>query len=176
MDEALAYFQLLEEFQLTQEQVAERVGKDRATVANYLRLLRLPQVVIEDLKGQVLSFGHGKALLGLDDNELCLKARSIIIENKLSVRATEALCDEIKTNAAAAAQTSETNTEAVPLTPVQSRLSSAALDLSRQWSTKIEIKGSERRGKIVLHYSSRQDLDRILHGMQNSGVWAEQQT
>ncbi|RYZ83482.1 MAG: ParB/RepB/Spo0J family partition protein, partial [Proteobacteria bacterium] len=91
VDEALAYLQLMDEFHLTQEEVSERVGKERSTIANFIRILRLPEAVIDDLKRKVLSYGHGKALLSLEDQDARLMARKKIVEDKLSVRATELL-------------------------------------------------------------------------------------
>ncbi len=172
IDEALAYFQLLQDFSLTQEEVALRVGKDRATVANYLRLLRLPEAIIDDLKRQILSFGHGKALLSVDDNDVRLRARKEVVEKKLSVRDTEALIDQLKKGSsmqAAAAGAAAGSSGA--LSPLKARLNNIAQDLTRLWSARIEIKGSEKRGKIVLHYSSRQELDRMLGAMQNDKTW-----
>lgn len=164
IDEALAYFQLIQDFSLTQEEAAQRVGKDRATVSNFIRLLRLPEAIIDDLKRQILSFGHGKALLSLDDNELRLRARKHIVERRLSVRDAEALVDQLKKGGDGSAQTTTEATK--PLTRTAQRLQSLSQELTRQWSTRVEVKGSERRGKIVLHYGSRQDLDRILEAMQ----------
>ncbi len=166
VDEAVAYFQLIQDFSLTQEEVSERVGKDRATIANYLRLLRLPEVIIDDLKRQVLSFGHGKALLGLDDAELRLRARSQIIEKRLSVRESEALVETMK-QAAANAEGAES-----PLkkTPLAARLLNLSKELARHWSTKVEVKGSDSKGKIVIHYSTRQDLERIVEAMHTKKV------
>jgi len=161
IDTALAYFQLMQDFSLTQEEVAERVGKDRATVANHLRLLRLPEAIIDDLKRQILSFGHGKALLSLEDTDLRLRARAEVVEKHLSVRETEALVEKMKSGASP--ETPATPT--APQSPVKARLSAISQELTRQLSTKVEVKGSERRGKIILHYASRQDLDRILEAM-----------
>lgn len=166
IDEALAYFQLLQDFSLTQEEVATRVGKDRATVANYLRLLRLPEAIIDDLKRGILSFGHGKALLSVDDNDIRLRARQQIVERRLSVRDAEALVDLLKRQAKGESPAQNAAPQQA-FTPVQARLNNLAQELTRQMSTKVEIKGSERRGKIVLHYASRQELDRILASMQN---------
>lgn len=163
VDEALAYFQLIQDFSLTQEEIAERVGKDRATIANHLRLLRLPEEIIEDLKKQVLTFGHGKALLGLDDAEMRMRVRKQILEKKLSVRETEALVDHLKRVKDLPENAKQTAAEVDQLV---SRLAHLSQELGRQWSTKVEVKGTESRGKIVIHYSSRQDLDRILEGMQ----------
>lgn len=164
VDEALAYFQLVEDFSLTQEELAHQVGKDRATVANHLRLLRLPEPIIDDLKRQILSFGHGKALLALDDNDLRLLARKEIVERKLSVRDSEILIEKLK-KGATPAEAAQAVTKT--LSPVQARLANLSQELGRQFSTKVELKGSERRGKLVIHYASREQLDRILEAMQN---------
>ena len=164
IDEALAYFQLINDFNLTQEETALRVGKERSTVANHLRLLRLPEAIIKDLKNHVLSFGHGKVLLSVEDHEVRLKARTRIIEGKLSVRETEALIEVLKLESTA---TLGIKTAPVVKTPIQSRLAAMSLDLSRQYSSKVEIKGTERKGKIMFQYSSREELERILSVMQN---------
>jgi ParB family chromosome partitioning protein len=166
VDEALAYFQLIQDFALTQEEVSERVGKDRATVSNYLRLLRLPEIIIEDLKRQVLSFGHGKALLGLEEPELRLKARAQIIDKRLSVRETEALIDMMKK----AAQPQSPQGDSAVKTPLASRLANLTRELGRFWSTKVEVKGNDSQGKIIIHYSSRQELDRLVEGMHTKKV------
>ena len=167
IDEALAYYQLMQDFSLTQEEVARRVGKDRTTVSNFVRLLRLPEAIIIDLKQGVLSFGHGKALLGLEENDAKLKARLEIIDHKLSVRDTEALIEKMKQAQAGVPQSAAV---VAAQTPTQSRMANLAQELTRTLSSRVEIKGSEKRGKIVLHYSSRQELDRILATMQNDRV------
>ncbi len=168
IDEALAYFQLVQDFSLTQEEVAQRVGKDRATVANFLRLLRLPEAIIDDLKRQILSFGHGKALLSLEDNDLRLRARAQIVEKRLSVRDAEALVDQLKSQGLSTLKAA--GGVAQQSSPAEQRLFTVAQDLTRQWSTRVEVKGSERRGKIVVHFASRQELDRIIDAMQNRRV------
>jgi ParB family chromosome partitioning protein len=164
IDEALAYFQLIQDFNLTQEEAAQRVGKDRATVSNFLRLLRLPEAIIDDLKRQILSFGHGKALLALEDNDQRLRARALIVEKHLSVREAENLVSQMKQGAEPTAQTAEA---AKPTTPAKSRFMALAQELTRHWATRVELKGNEKRGKILIHYSSRQELDRLLEAMQN---------
>jgi ParB family transcriptional regulator, chromosome partitioning protein len=171
IDEALAYTQLGKDFSLTQEDISERVGKDRATVANYMRLLRLPTIIIEDLKKQLLTFGHGKALVGVEDPEMRIRLRNQIIENHLSVRETEHLIESIKNqlNESTAAK-AELQKGQNQKTPIKARLQNLSQDLARQWSTKIEIRGSERRGKIVIHYSNRQELDRIVEDLQTKKV------
>lgn len=166
VDEALAYSQLLQDFSLTQDEVARRVGKDRATVANHLRLLKLPDVIINDLKQQKLSFGHGKVLLGLEETEHRLRLREEILQNQLSVREAEVRADSLKTDKNQIDKDEAPSPMEVQ-SPLKSRLANLSQDLTRQWSARIEVKGSERRGKIVVHYTSRQELDRLIEAMQN---------
>lgn len=165
IDAALAYQQLCEEFNLTQEEAAKRVGKERATVANHLRLLRLPEAIIDDLRKNVLTFGHGKALLGVEDSDQRLWVRAQVVSKKLSVRETEALVDRLKAgvsqDSAAPAPTIVDQKD-----PVRARLANLSQDLTRHFSARVEIKGSDKRGKIVLHYTSRLELERLLASVQ----------
>lgn len=175
VDEALAYFQLMEDFNLTQEEVARRVGKDRASVANHLRLLRLPEAVLEDLKQGVLSFGHGKVLCSVEDPELRLRLRGEILRNQMSVREAEALAAEMKkAQSEAASGQKEATAERAESSTLRSRMATLAQDLTRLWSTKVELKGSEKKGKLVVHYGSRDELERILSAMQNKDLWRAQ--
>ncbi len=167
VDEALAYFQLIQDFTLTQEEVARRVGKDRASIANFLRLLKLPEAIIDDLKRQILSFGHGKALAGLEDNDLKLRARAQVVEKRLSVRDTEALVEQLKRADSATALAAS---GVPPTSPVEQRLRTVGQDLTRYWSAKVEVKGTAQKGKIVFHYSTRQDLDRLIEALQNQKI------
>lgn len=168
IDESLAYVQLMQDFHLTQEEVADRVGKERSTVANFMRLLKLPAAVIEDLKTGLLSFGHGKALLGLEEQEQRLQARLRIIDGKLSVRATESLIEEMKKRVAIpAADGSTGNAAGVEPTPLVTRLNSISSDLTKKFGVKAEIKGTDRKGKIVLSYRKREELDRLIELLQN---------
>lgn len=162
IDEALAYFQLMQEFSLTQEEMAVRVGKDRATVSNYIRLLKLPEPIIDDLKKSALSFGHGKALLSVDDMDIRLRARAEIIEKRLSVRDTEELVANLKRQAQGGPEAPPAQNAAQQKTPIQNRLFQLSQDVTRHISAKVEIKGNEKRGKIVIHYGNRQELERLL--------------
>lgn len=96
LEEAEGYRRLIDEFGLSQEEIARRVGKDRSTVANALRLLRLPEEVKEDLYEGRLSAGHARALLALEDEGLILEARKVILKRGLSVRETEKLVKKLK--------------------------------------------------------------------------------
>lgn len=165
VEEAMAYHQLSEEFTLTQEEIAHRVGKDRATVANCLRLLKLPEAIQDDLKRRILSFGHAKVLLGLEDSDQQLLARARIVEKGMSVRETEAWVQELRSGNAAA-QAAAASTASAPLSPVQERLHSVAGELTHRLSTRVEIKGTAKRGKILVHYANRQELDRLIEVLQ----------
>lgn len=169
IDAALAYFRLQEEFSLTQEEVATRVGKDRVTVSNHLRLLRLPEVVIDDLKQGVLTMGHGKALLALSDQTKQVTVRDEIIKNKWSVREVEEHISQLQsaTGAEVAVFAEKSSSE----DPVGRRLEVVSRDLTRHWATRVEVRGSEKKGKIILHYRSKDDLDRLLASMQSEAVW-----
>lgn len=166
IDEALAYLQLMEDFNLTQDEVAVRVGKERSTVANHIRLLRLPEAVISDLKSGVLSFGHGKVILSLEENDNRLLLRKKIIEDKLSVRAAEEWVSQFKAEKPPV-QSGSQQPEFKPLTTVQQRFRNMGLDLTRSIGLRVEIKGNEQKGKVVLSFSKREELDRVLQLLQN---------
>jgi ParB family chromosome partitioning protein len=96
VEEALAYFQLMNEFELTQEEVAKKIGKERSTIANFLRILKLPKDVIISLQKELLSFGHAKVLVGLSDDELTKRLANEVITKGLSVRELEELAKNAK--------------------------------------------------------------------------------
>lgn len=169
VDEALAYFQLMQDFSLTQEEVSTKVGKERATVANHLRLLRLPQPILEDLKKETITFGHGKVLLSVEDPEKRVALYRQMLDEKLSVRESERRAENLKGGAMAGATTKDPSSGKV--SAIKNRFAQLSTDLSHQWSTRVELKGGERKGKVVIHYSSRQDLERILTAMQNEKQW-----
>jgi ParB family chromosome partitioning protein len=96
VEEALAYFQLMNEFELTQEEVAKKIGKERSTIANFLRILKLPKDVIVSLQKELLSFGHAKVLVSLNDDELTKRLANEVIAKNLSVRELEELAKSSK--------------------------------------------------------------------------------
>lgn len=96
VEEALAYFQLMNEFELTQEEVAKKIGKERSTIANFLRILKLPKDVIVSLQKELLSFGHAKILVSLSDDELIKRLANEVISKNLSVRELEMLAKTAK--------------------------------------------------------------------------------
>jgi ParB family chromosome partitioning protein len=161
VDEALAYQQLMQDFSLTQEDVAKRVGKERATVANCLRLLRLQEPILSALKMETLSLGHAKVLLGVEDLSLRLQVFQKILQEHLSVRETEKLIQELSAPTGGLTEKPKLTNNG-QMTPTKERLSNLSLDLTRHIGARTEIKGSERRGKVILHYTNRQDLEKII--------------
>lgn len=162
MDTALAYYQLVQDFDLTQDELSTKMGKDRSSVANYMRLLKLPVKIQNDLKAQEISFGHGKALAGLEDNALAEKLAAECIEKKWSVRELENRIQMLKN---LSAENSDASAETEPSDPVALRLKNLGRDLSAKYSTKVRLRGTGDRGKIVIEYFSSDDLNRVLDGL-----------
>ncbi len=154
IEEADVFRRLTEEFGLTQEEVAARVGRDRASVTNTLRLLRLPPQLQEDLIDGTLSAGHGRALVSLENRELQLRAREAVLKRGLSVRATELLVRRLKVAPAAERR--------VLLKRPTPDLGRAEEQLRRALATKVRIVRSGRRGRIEIEFYSEEDLDRLI--------------
>jgi ParB family chromosome partitioning protein len=155
---ANSYQRLISEFELKQEELGERVGKKRATVTNYLRLLRLPDDVKAALRDGQISMGHAKELINLENVDQQLFILKKIINESLSVRKVEALVRELKKQKSPSDITSAKTTSAFDqeVRQLQSKLSS-------QFSTKIQIntKGKDK-GEIKIPFHSVEDLNRIL--------------
>lgn len=152
IEEARAYESLIKEFGLTQEACARKVGKDRSTVANALRILMLPVEVQGDLANKKLSMGHGRALLSLDNKTKILEVRDIIEKKALSVRQTEQLCKQYKESSKSRSKENKVNND----------LQYIADNLRSHLRTKVKLAGSGSRGKIEISYFSAGELERIL--------------
>ena len=157
LEEAEAYRNLMSSFDLLQEEVAKRVGKDRSTVANALRLLRLPEKVKNDLTENRLSMGHARALLALDQDEDIIEASEEIIRKKLSVREAEKLVKKIKSMFA-------TRT----ISPTATKITDPNLlalenTLQEQLGTQVKLLAKGQGGRIEISYHSQDELDRILN-------------
>ena len=157
IEQARAFERLSREFGLTQEQIATRTGKDRASIANFIRLLKLPATVQDSLESGALSFGHGKALVALagfpDHLE---KATHEVLQKQLSVRQTEELVNKLL-NPDTAERSLESRVE-----NVDPNVREAARSLERSLGVKVEIQDRKGKGKIILKYSSLEDFDRIV--------------
>ncbi|NQT07190.1 MAG: ParB/RepB/Spo0J family partition protein [Candidatus Omnitrophica bacterium] len=149
IEEARAYQRLLDEFSFTQEMVGQAVGKDRATVANSLRLLALPKKIQEFLSKTMITAGHAKVLLSLSSAEKQIELSKKVINKGLSVRALEKLVTKKKT-AKRTAFTEDSNMRSIE-ERIQERL-----------GTKVRINHGKKRGTIQIEYYSNEDLERIL--------------
>jgi ParB family chromosome partitioning protein len=153
LEVARAYQALQEKYSLSHEQVAERLGINRSSVTNTLRLLRLPPTVQEMLSKDEITYGHARALLGLDSESAQVQLASRIAKQGLSVRQVENWVASRGIKPAAPKATSEA--------PVDPNVRAAALELERTLGTRVKILGDGRRGKIEISYFSAQDLTRI---------------
>jgi len=156
---ARAYERLQQEFHLTHEQIAERLGVNRSTVTNTLRLLGLSPAVQTLLMEDNISAGHARALLAVDSPQMQTKLAQAVIEKGLSVRNLE--------NLVAPRTRAQGRKEGKPDPRVDPNLRAAVLELERALGTRVKVVGSERRGRIEISYFSAEDLsriyDRIIH-------------
>jgi ParB family chromosome partitioning protein len=147
---ALAYQKLAQELDYTQQEIAEKVGKDRTSVANYMRLLNLPKKIQDDLAESKISMGHARALIAIEDPKLQISVSRQIIHKHLSVRDVEKMAHKLK-------QT----------TPSQKRqmadpdLKALQEEFVKLLATKVSISGSQKKGHIKIYYFSADDLNRI---------------
>ncbi len=152
VEEALAYYQLMEDFQLTQEEVAKKLGKERSSIANYLRILKLPREVIEKLQKEELSFGHAKILAALKEREQVIRLANECVLNSLSVRELEALSK--KTNKPKVAK--ETN----PF--YNEKLEDCREKLERSTGFHFQIKSKKTgQGQVVLKFNNEAEFNDI---------------
>lgn len=150
---ALTYQRLIHEIDLTQEEMSRRVGKNRSTITNYLRLLKLDPIIQTGIRDGMISMGHGRALMGIDSQELQLTIYEQIIRKNLSVRQTE---DLIK-NHKAPKSISTSDKTSLPNTFRQTQK-----EWQEKWDTKVDIKRNGKgKGKIILNFSSDADFQRL---------------
>ena len=160
---AISFQRLMDECNLTQEAMSQRVGKKRATVANYLRLLKLPPVIQIAIRENKITMGHAKALLGLEEDKEKIKVTDTVIKRGLSVRETEALVQKMNNPSA------EKGTEEIPeLPPHYCRVIEA---LGRFCNNNVSAKRSEKGiGTVTLHFSGDQEFNNFLTALEQSGL------
>jgi ParB family chromosome partitioning protein len=152
---SLSYQRLIDEINLTQEELSNRVGKKRSTVTNYLRLLKLDPIIQTGMRDGFLSMGHGRALINIDDNDIQLDLYERIIKDNLSVRQTEQIVQKLKDG---------TTSESIPAKKVEipSKIKEGTHDISQFLGKKVEIKwGGKGKGKITIPFSSEEEFDKI---------------
>lgn len=158
MEEAEAYKNLMDRFGLSQDETAKRVGKERATVANYLRLLKLPPEVKDELKNGAISMGHAKVLLSLDGHatqrEICRR----IIQKELSVRETEEIAKYYAKGDKKSSSSSQKKT---------AHVKSLEDELRNIFGTKVLVKDKKGKGRVEVEFYSYEELERILEMMRN---------
>lgn len=152
LEEAEGYRRLIQEFGLTQDQVGERVGRDRASIANALRLLQLPDAVKDLLASGALGMGHARALLGMASGRDLVAAAERIVREKLSVRETERLVRTSRASAAAPSRKPASNAAARAVVE----------DLQRRLGTKVRLEDRGGKGTLEIDFFSYEDLERIL--------------
>jgi ParB family chromosome partitioning protein len=156
MEQARAYERLSREFHMTQEQMAIRTGKDRASVANFLRLLRLPSSVQARVESSEISFGHARALLAFEHAEEIEKAVQRIVTLSLSVRQTESYVQNLLHPEKAAKK------DPKPERPMDPNVRDAQDRLQRALGLKVHIEDRNGRGKVIIEYARLEDFDTLL--------------
>jgi ParB family chromosome partitioning protein len=162
MEQARAFERLGREFKLTQEQMAQRTGKDRTSVSNFLRLLRLPTVVQDKVETGDLSFGHARALLPLENPETILKAAQKVSALSMSVRQTESYVQGL-INPEKKLQ-GEDKAKEPALDP---NVREAQDRLQRSLGLKVRIEDKNGRGRVIIEYSRLEDFDTLLEMLNN---------
>jgi ParB family chromosome partitioning protein len=157
---AVSYQRLIEEFSLTQEALGERVGKKRATIANYLRLLNLPVEIQTAIRDKKISMGHARALLGIEDSDYQVEVFSKIISQDLSVRQVEGLAKKSR----------DPEPEAEPQEEIRSDYEDLREHLSHYFGATVEFKRSNKgSGRIVIPFKSDEDLQRLVSILDKPG-------
>jgi ParB family chromosome partitioning protein len=159
---AISYQRLIEECKLTQEQLSEKIAKSRSNIANYLRLLKLPVEIQAGVRDNLISMGHARALVTIPDEAEQIRRFNLIISENLSVRDIENLSKTgVKT-------VKTTTSKSIPkaLNPSQEAIKNFIAD---RFSTKVSIeKAAKGNGKLVLHFNSESDLNRLIELLKNS--------
>lgn len=160
MEQARAYERLMREFKLTQEQMAQRTGKDRASVANFLRLLRLPPEVQAKVEAGELSFGHARTLLSLENPEAILKAAQKVVALSMSVRQTESYVQGL-------VNPEKRDSTAKVKEPLDPNVREARDLLQRALGLKVTIEDRKGKGRVIIEYSSLSDFDELLETVES---------
>jgi len=160
VEEAKGYKTLVEEYRLTQEQVALSVGRSRAAVANSMRLLGLPKEALDFLTAGLLSAGHARALLTIDDPQLIIKAAQLIIERGLSVRQSEALAAKIARDAKAV------DLDEPKIKPLSvDYKAELENDLTKKLARGVKIQEGKRKGYVKLEFYGKEDMEALIEAL-----------
>jgi len=160
MEQAFAFHRLSQEFHLTQEHIAIRTGKERATVANFLRLLRLPESVQKKVETGELTFGHARAILALDSPEAITSAAQKVLALSLSVRQTENYIQGLINP-----ENKQAKKEEKPAQPEDPNVREAQDQLQRKLGLRVRIEDKRGKGKVIIEYANVEDFDAILSAL-----------
>ena len=152
---SLSYQRLIDEINLTQEQLSERIGKNRSTIANYLRLLKLDPIIQTGMRDGFLSMGHGRALINVEDPQKQLEIYERILANSLSVRETERLVKSIQ-------EGKPTEKAAVASPALSNNVKKSIKEFSERFGTKVDVKVAKKgNGRLIIPFSSEEDFNRL---------------
>lgn len=166
MEQARAFDRLGREFQMTQEQMAKRTGKDRASVANFLRLLRLPTEIQGKVEAGDLSFGHARTLLALESPESILKAAQKVLALSMSVRQTESFVQNMLNPEKA--EKKEKSKE-----PLDPNVREARDQMQRALGLKVAIEDRGGKGKVIIEYTNLEAFDSLMERITSSHITSE---
>jgi ParB family chromosome partitioning protein len=156
---ALSYQRLIEEIDVTQEELSDRVGKNRSTIANYLRLLKLDPIIQTGMRDGFISMGHGRALINVEDTDDQLEIYEKILGQKLSVRDTEAIVRNLK---------SPNETKKLAKKAIPQYANKARKELSELFDSKVDVKVSTSgKGHFVIPFTDKDDFERILNSLKS---------
>lgn len=151
---SLSYQRLIDEINLTQEQLSERVGKNRSTIANYLRLLKLDPIIQTGMRDGFLSMGHGRALINVEDPQTQLDIYEKILANSLSVRETEKLVKAV--------QEGKPAEKAISSPALSKDIKKSIKEFSERLGTKVDVKVAKKgNGRLIIPFSSEEDFNRL---------------
>ena len=151
---SLSYQRLIDEINLTQEQLSERIGKNRSTIANYLRLLKLDPIIQTGMRDGFLTMGHGRALINIDDPQTQLEIYEKILANSLSVRETEKLVRSL--------QEGKPESKASSAPAMTKNIKKSIKEFSERLGTKVDVKVAKKgNGRLIIPFSSEEDLERL---------------
>lgn len=150
---SLSYQRLIDEINLTQEQLSERIGKNRSTIANYLRLLKLDPIIQTGMRDGFLSMGHGRTLINIEDTQTQLEIYEKILANSLSVRETEKLVRNLQ-------EGKPEGKTAAPALP--KNIKKSIKEFSERLGTKVDVKVAKKgNGRLIIPFTSEEDLERL---------------
>lgn len=155
---ATAFQSLMDQHGLTHEEIAQRTGKDRSTITNFVRLLRLSGFVLHELSTGKISVGHARALLNITDHRSQVQACDEIVKKRLSVRETEVLVKSLTTSS----EESQAKQNKKEISPIDPNIRAALDEMARALGTRVRLVAkSEKAGRLEIEYYSKEDLDRI---------------